>query len=158
MRLLLYPLHLHQIPQISKALVILCLRYRAILQKCIKQILLLPEQPDLLPTLLGHKIRVPRADLAEQQHFDALGLALIDESELFLHATGFVVAVIIATPDAVYFEILKGITEHLAGGFGNEPLPPIWFANPVTKLVFIVRFGEVIAMKANTANGLAALL
>ncbi len=150
-------MHLHQLDQVAKAFIVLRLRDRAVLQEGIEQFLLLTEQFNLLPTLLGHKIRVPRADLAEQRHFDALGLSLVDESELFLHAMGLFVAVIIATPDAVHFEILKGIAEHLARGFGNEPLPPIWLANPIAELVFVVSLGKVVAVKTDAADRLAIL-
>ena len=133
-------MHLHQLDQVAKAFIVLRLRDRAVLQEGIEQFLLLTEQFNLLPTLLGHKIRVPRADLAEQRHFDALGLSLVDESELFLHAMGLFVAVIIATPDAVHFEILKGIAEHLARGF-----------------VFVVSLGKVVAVKTDAADRLAIL-
>ena len=59
-------MHLHKLDQVSKALVILRPGDRAVLQEGIEQFLLLTEQFNLLPTLLGHKIRVPRADLAEE--------------------------------------------------------------------------------------------
>ena len=91
------------------------------------------------------------------RHFNALGLALVYKAELFLHATGFFVAVVISTPDAVHAEILECIAKHLARGFGNEPLPPKGFADPITKLVFIVCFSKIVAMKADTTNGLAVL-
>ena len=98
------------------------------------------------------------ADLVHLPHFDSLGFALIDKPQLFLHAAAFLVAVVIAAPDAVHTEILKRIAKHLARGFGNEPLPPIWLSDPIAKLIFIVRFGKVVAMKSDAADGLAALL
>ena len=68
------------------------------------------------------------------------------------YAAAFLVAVVIAAPDAVHAKILECIAEHLARGFGNESLPPEGLADPIAKLVFIVRFGKVIAVKANTAD------
>ena len=98
-----------------------------------------------------------RNDLAEQRHFNALGLALIDKSELFLYATGFLVAVVIAAPNAVHPKILKRIAKHLARGLGNQSLPPKWFSYPITKFVFIVLLSKVIAMKTDAADRLATL-
>ena len=93
-------MHFHQVAQVSEALIVLSLGDRAVLQERIEQLLLLTEQIDLLPTLLGHEIGGPCADLAEQRHFDALGLTLINKSQLFLHAAAFLVAVVITAPDA----------------------------------------------------------
>ncbi len=145
-------MHLHQVAKISKALVILRPRDRAVAKKGIEQFFLLAEEPDLLPTLFGHEVRVPRADLAEKQHFNALGPLLIDESELFLHTAGFLVALVIAAPDAVHAEILECVAKHLARGFGNESLPPKRLADPIAQLVFIVLLGKVFAVEADAAE------
>ena len=75
-----------------------------------------------------------------------LGRGIVGKAQLFLHPAGFFVAVVVTAPDAVHFEILKGVAEHLARGFGNESLTPERLADPITKLVFIVTLGKILGV------------
>ena len=77
-----------------------------------------------------------------------------NKSKLFLNAAAFLVAILITAPNATHSEILKGITQKLTRCFGNQALTPKRFANPVAKLVFVIPFGKVVPMQANTADGL----
>ena len=48
----------------------------------------------------------------------------------------FLVAIKISAPNGSHLQILKGISNQFADGFGNQALPPIWLANPIANLTF----------------------
>ena len=83
---------------------------------------------------------------------------MIDKSELLLHAAALDVSVVMSAPDTFHAKLLKCIVQHLTRRLRNQPLPPKGLADPIAKLIFVIFFCKVVAMKADTADGLTVFL
>jgi hypothetical protein len=80
---------------------------------------------------------------------------MIDKAQLFLNATALDIAIVITTPYAPHTEILEGVAKHLARSFRYQPLTPKGLAYPIAKLVFVIKLGKVIAVKADAPYSLS---